>query len=374
MHAVIHVVAAGSEHTAILSGGTANVVKAALTAYDEAISVESTRYSLGPSAAVTKGDACSAWIGSVEHAEERCNEDSTCRYLYSHDSDGAFWHVCSSVVYDPTGDATTKIKPVRFWNGVDGGANPAIRDVAVADYTFNNGEECSMDSATTIGSHVDVNGECWLHSHPDEGNVYDMSRWTFLHPGTGDAKVGRRRNPIMKWAESGVATIQFPSGHPLHRWRDSRGSAKYMQLIGKLDDEVEFSTLPDNVQTAKMAEAHGVATSSVPYIGVESCGSRGEVANEPALSHRYTSTNVATADSGLDQQSAQVEFSGTGKWLLWGTVVTHAPDQLRQRVAWALSQILVVGEGDADKFFPDYTESWATYVHAVLCAPRSTIR
>ena len=111
MHAVIHVVAAGSEHTAILSGDTANVVKAALTAYDEAISVESTRYSLGPSAAVTKGDACSAWIGSVEDAEERCNEDSTCRYLYSHDSDGAFWHVCSSVVYDPTGDATTKIKP-----------------------------------------------------------------------------------------------------------------------------------------------------------------------------------------------------------------------------------------------------------------------
>jgi hypothetical protein len=37
---------------------------------------------------------------------------------------------------------------------------------------------------------------------------------------------------------------------------------------------------------------------------------------------------------GLDQQSSQARLAGTGKWMLWGTVVMYAEDQLRHRVAW----------------------------------------
>lgn len=55
------------------------------------------------------------------------------------------------------------------------------------------------------------------------------------------------------------------------------------------------------------------------------------------------------------------DVTGTGKWVLWGSVVTHADDQLRQRVAWALSQILVIGDGGGELFYPDHTETWAAF-------------
>ena len=55
------------------------------------------------------------------------------------------------------------------------------------------------------------------------------------------------------------------------------------------------------------------------------------------------------------------DVTGTGKWVLWGSIVTHADDQLRQRVAWALSQILVIGDGGGELFYSDHTETWAAF-------------
>ena len=69
----------------------------------------------------------------------------------------------------------------------DGGANADIRDVMVADHTADNGGQCSMNIGGTVGARVRVNGECWQHSHPDEGSVYDFSWWTLDHPGTREA-------------------------------------------------------------------------------------------------------------------------------------------------------------------------------------------
>jgi hypothetical protein len=169
----------------------------------------------------------------------------------------------------------------------------------------------------------------------------------------------------MSWAEDGEVEIRFPDWHPLFRWRDSERNANNMEYLGKLDDEVDFSTLPKNVLTVDMAQAIG-AVANYPDVGFESCGSRGEVANEPAMAHRYTSTSTVSADSALDQRSAQTPFQGTGKWLLWGTVVTYAEDQLRQRVAWGLSQILVIGDGAGELFFPDHTEVWAAFYDIFL--------
>jgi hypothetical protein len=251
--------------------------------------------------------------------------------------------------------AKIKIKP----GGSHGASNPNIRDVVVGDYTADNGDQCSMDDAT-IGSRVDVNGACWQHSHPNEGNVYDMSAWTFDHPGTRDATLAGRRNPITKWAEDGELEITFPDHHPMSRFRENAKNDNKFQLLGKLDDEVDFATLPITLQTTKMADLLN-AVGEYPDIGFETCGSRGEVANDPALGHRYQSTNLVNADPQLDQISSQTPFQGAGKWILWGTVVTHAQDQLRQRVAFALSQILVIGDGGGDLFYPDHTELWATF-------------
>jgi hypothetical protein len=181
------------------------------------------------------------------------------------------------------------------------------------------------------------------------------------HPGNKDAAAGRRRNPITQPAEDGAAEIQFPGWHALGRWRDTVATGKSITLVGKLGDEVDFSTLPLGLRTVPMAVAMG-AVADFPDVGFESCGSRGEEANEPAMGHRYVSVSTL-GGSMLDQNYALPE---SGKWLLWGTVVTHAEDQLRHRVAWALSQIWVIGDGGGNLFFTDKTEAWAAFYDILL--------
>ena len=129
----------------------------------------------------------------------------------------------------------------------------------------------------------------------------------------------------------------------------------------------------------------------------EVCGSPGEVANAPSESNRYniilTHKRAAPGDSypmdmptivadetddlfnindlhsfnrdrtGGGAGSSQGRERGTGslgagKNVVWSTVVLRAEDQLRQRVAWALSQIFVIS--DAAGRGP-YSEPWHAY-------------
>jgi hypothetical protein len=50
--------------------------------------------------------------------------------------------------------------------------------------------------------------------------------------------------------------------------------------------------------------------------------------------------------------------SDMGSEVVWASAVLEAPDQLRQRVAWALSQILVISESGAMK--QSEQEVWTT--------------
>ena len=66
------------------------------------------------------------------------------------------------------------------------------------------------------------------------------------------------------------------------------------------------------------------------------------MANRADLGHKYTSW-MAPRESGEDELQA-VHASSAGKRMVHTTVALTAADQLRQRVAWALSQIFVIGE------------------------------
>jgi len=75
------------------------------------------------------------------------------------------------------------------------------------------------------------------------------------------------------------------------------------------------------------------------------CGSPGEVGNEPSLGHQYAIANgdtLRTVDYTFDRQERARHLQP--KESIWGQHALFAEDQLRQRVAWALSQILVVGQ------------------------------
>lgn len=91
-----------------------------------------------------------------------------------------------------------------------------------------------------------------------------------------------------------------------------------------------------------------------------SCGSPGEVANDPAKGHQFRFyTTRDRADQDLDNHFFDRFADELSKSTVWTAKALYAKDQLRQRVAWALSQIFVVS---ANGFgMDDRTELWLNY-------------
>jgi len=76
-----------------------------------------------------------------------------------------------------------------------------------------------------------------------------------------------------------------------------------------------------------------------------SCGSPGETGNDASAGHQFpifTEFSVHSVDHHYDRQRHVRHLRP--KQSVWGQHAMFAEDQLRQRVAWALSQVLVVGE------------------------------
>ena len=79
----------------------------------------------------------------------------------------------------------------------------------------------------------------------------------------------------------------------------------------------------------------------------EACGSPGEVANVQQMGHRYffpTEEQDEYDWAPLRDSHDPVD----GKVMVWTNVVMKAKDQLRHRMAWALSQIFVLSESGAN--------------------------
>eukprot|EP00931_Biecheleriopsis_adriatica_P065147 TRINITY_DN39780_c0_g1_i1.p1 TRINITY_DN39780_c0_g1~~TRINITY_DN39780_c0_g1_i1.p1 ORF type:complete len:1646 (-),score=248.85 TRINITY_DN39780_c0_g1_i1:346-5283(-) len=83
------------------------------------------------------------------------------------------------------------------------------------------------------------------------------------------------------------------------------------------------------------------------------CGSADEVANDPLKGHQFAmrtapfKTHRGCNDNVYDRRG---QFSeGVVRPSVWLNIAMHGQDQLRQRMAWALSQIFVVGIGVAGR-------------------------
>lgn len=89
------------------------------------------------------------------------------------------------------------------------------------------------------------------------------------------------------------------------------------------------------------------------------CGSPGEEANGPV--HAFTI--LGSSWDGWSPQQVENKYKQMSPWLskstVWTMVALEAGDQLRQRVAWALSQIFVVSASDSSDY--GKTEMWLNY-------------
>lgn len=224
--------------------------------------------------------------------------------------------------------------------------NPHVLDVTNKAFT------CSTADQAAVGFTVpDPSGQCWRNVHPDHLTVFDFTPWTRSHPGNS-----KFRNPIKEFAEAGKSTLLFPSWHEMDRWQANKGK---FRTLGRLGDMLSYSAIPEVYRTPAFDMAVGFfpPTSGSPNSGSSNittdssgilvCGSPNEIANVPTLGG---SENRGAFDAWT--RFIVTSPSGTftsQKKTVWTQIALEANDQLRQRVAWALSQILVVSPADINR-------------------------
>ena len=236
--------------------------------------------------------------------------------------------------------------------------NRFVKDVQL-EWAVRQSGACSNPGAGAI---LEVNGECWQHSHGDQLSVFDFTIWSQSHGGNVD---NNNFFPIRDFARQGSATLHFPSFHTINtNWNNG---FQIGDAFGRYGDWLIFDDLPLRVQTAGVAEAVGVGMQ--PAGGVptyEMCGSAGEVATAPLEGHmfytgsqRYSTYRGTQGEMLPTGQAHGIQF-GT----IHATLAVRAPDELRQRVAWSLAQVLVVGEFSS-AVLTDSNEVW-TYYYDIL--------
>jgi Protein of unknown function (DUF1800) len=148
-----------------------------------------------------------------------------------------------------------------------------------------------------------------------------------------------------KGSDPYVLTLSYltAAGMDASKWLYDTIHATFPLLPGHLDDVIKFDTLPAAVATQAVRGALSQVLTNSAANGVVVCGSVGEIANAPlrgegfqyAWDH-YKDTLDVSFD--MDEQRHTV----------WAYIALTAPDQLRQRMAWALSQICVIGFGSLE--------------------------
>lgn len=216
----------------------------------------------------------------------------------------------------------------------------------------------TYNGVSTMGAQVTVGGQCWRHVPKEEGNVYSFSFWSLEH--LGNRNFGASKNPIMRWAKAGLTRIEFPRSHSMStRWGAKRTKMgdRFIGLIGRYGDVVDFAALKPFAQPREMAMWLGAT--ELPREMTMVCGSPGEVASDPTLGNRYRTRLSAEGDKVGSMGLNYPVGVNDEKQTVWTTIVLSAPDQLRQRVAFALSQIVVIGEEGLGK--QDEHEGWLAF-------------
>ena len=245
-----------------------------------------------------------------------------------------------------------------------GDTNPHVIDIDLKTTADTDATAC--EDGASYGASVVSNGVCYKHVHPSLFSVVDATYWNLFHPGNLiDNRPGFM--PIKAIAENGAGTeemqttLNYPSSHSMDRWRDAIRNQNIWE-IGRLDDNIDFALLPTETQDVELGKVLGAVGNSVNDATHLACGSPGEVANDPSLGSQF-GTKLVYGDVGITGRfDLAVDFHKTyGKNTVWNMQVLFADDQLRQRVAWSLSQVMVISTiGNLD-IFEGQTEVWMAY-------------
>ena len=149
---------------------------------------------------------------------------------------------------------------------------------------------------------------------------------------------------------AGVPERSVPQ-HPMSRWYNRVGEPNIV-FVAKLGNSIAYRDLPSNLKTNNIAEYFGATADLDGGAGTIVCGSHGEVANDRTLRSSFdfrSNGEQVTSSAVMDNQ----------RHVVWYEVGLKAFDQLRQRMAFALSEMITVVPQNIDGV--TYTEVYAKY-------------
>jgi cullin-associated NEDD8-dissociated protein 1 len=117
--------------------------------------------------------------------------------------------------------------------------------------------------------------------------------------------------------------------------------------------------LPSSAKSDSVIVALGGSIVADSSAVIEVCGSPGEVANSPSRGHQYLLQKYGDAEEEFASSLDQDHERWIATHMVFNTVSVNARDQLRHRVAWALSSIFVVTINQIGR--ENVVESWAVY-------------
>lgn len=166
---------------------------------------------------------------------------------------------------------------------------------------------------------------------------------------------------IAGWAgnSTGSAVLTVPEEHgnkwffEVLEWNKRKHFGRYQ--IGRMDDRIPFRNLPNHLETPEVEKRFAEFSVNNAGKGVVICGSVGEVANKPELGDGFQFSSRWGFDDRVDAST----LMGKQRHTVWTLLALYAKDQLRQRVAFALSQILVI----APSALGDHTNTEASLAY-----------
>lgn len=199
--------------------------------------------------------------------------------------------------------------------------NPYMRDVTFPAV----GVECHPSDTEKFDFKVKLrSGSCWQNVHQSNLQVYDFTRWVSAHPG-GEEKITQ----FVSVSENSKFHLMFPSWHGMDRFETA---AESITEVGRYGDSIRFSSLPSELTDDAVAEALDVRSARANVGPTLVCGSPFEVRSVPSKAGpRY-------------RESFGEKSEREPRIQAWVAVTLAAEDSLRQRVAWALSQIFSITE------------------------------
>ncbi len=187
--------------------------------------------------------------------------------------------------------------------------------------------KCHINDIDRLYFNVEVDGVCYKMVDAREYNVYDFTDWVTNHPGGPDK--------ITYFAEQGSEFLIFPHWHDMKRWQDNKSKFPF---FGRVGDVISFNSLPEYFRKDYAENVKGLFKGTLSGAGVVVCGSPSEVANVDPHTVAYP---MARNDMNESTQWFRKDYLFSRK-KVWSGAALRSVDQVRQRMAWALSQLLAV--------------------------------